>query len=190
MVQTLDDMLSDHQASTERLAIWLRIGRELPLNIVEEHINNLEEINMSKLLKSSNKRSAIIISAAVIIVLGVSLSLRLRHNEPYSPTTFARLQHVSSKPVCTQKSANAGLKVNSKDDAYIGNVIATSITDALAGTNVDVYFKTYDSSTATGTATYGSYYGSYNYTVKNVDPNNGNAYVGGWRVIRFQPCNM
>jgi hypothetical protein len=189
MVQTLDDMLSERQNAHEKIAVWLRIGRELPMNIVEEHINNLEEMRMNTLLKNSNKRVGILIGTVVIILgVGVGVGIMLHHNEPYSPTTFARLQSASSRPVCLEKHNNTNLKVDSKDNYYIGNVIATSVTDALAGTNVNVYFKTFDGSNATGTAAYSSYYGSYNFTVKKTASNATNNFVGGWSVTRFQAC--
>lgn len=42
MIQTLDGMLLDRQNAYERTAVWFRIGRDLPLSIVKEHINNWE----------------------------------------------------------------------------------------------------------------------------------------------------
>ena len=187
MLQTLDDMLSDHTEASERIAVWLRIGRELPLNIVEEHINNLEEVSMNKALRS--RRVGVGIGAGVVIIaLAVSIGIALHRSNPYSPTTYAQLQRTSSRPVCLQKDTNKNLPVDSADTNYIGNVIATSITDAHAGTNVNVYFKTYSGSSATGTAAYSSYYGNYNYTVQKVASNSTNNFVGGWRVTRFEPC--
>ncbi|HSX15792.1 MAG TPA: hypothetical protein VLF40_03300 [Candidatus Saccharimonadales bacterium] len=185
MVQTLDDMLADHQ---DKFTIWLRVGSELPLNVIEEHINNLEEIKVGTILKS-NKRSAIVVGVAIIIVLGLGIGLALRSGEHYSATTYARIQQANkSRPACLQTSDNKHLRVDSKNRTQIETEIGGSITDALAGTNYDVYFNAYDGTTATGTVKYGSYYGSYNYTIKNINKNSGNVYVGGWRVTRFQPC--
>jgi len=188
MTQTLDDMLSEKHSSSERAAVWLRVGRELPLNIIEEHIHNLEEIHMSRILKI-NKRTSVIVSVVIVIALGVSVSLILRSNEQYSPTTFSSLQRTHSRPTCLQPNTNTGLRVDSQDTTYIGNIVATSITDARAGTNVNVYFKTYDGSNATGTAAYGGAYGNYNFTVKKVASNATNPYVGGWKVTRFLSCS-
>ena len=186
MLQTLDDMLSEHQNKSERMAIWLRIGRELPLNVVEEHINNWEGIQMSKLL---NRRTGIVAGVVTIIAVGVGISLGPSHNTPYSPTTFAHLQSTSSKPVCLQKPGTNSAVVDSQNKGYIENTIATSIIDALAGTNVDAYFRTYDGKTATGTTAYSGKYGNYNFTVEQSTGDTGDThYFGHWKVTRFQPC--
>lgn len=53
MVRTFKDLLIEQTSKRHSIAVWLRVSRELPLNIVEEHINNLGEMKMSNL--KSNK---------------------------------------------------------------------------------------------------------------------------------------
>jgi len=193
MLQTLDDMLTEHRSKSERVEVWLRIGRELPFNIIEEHISNLQGMNMGRLPKDSNKRVSILAGAVVILALGIGLGLFLQDAPvPYSPTTFAELQKATTKrQACIQTLGTNGTKDHpqNKDYTYIENSITSSIVDAAAGTNVDAYFKTYDGKTATGTTAYSGKYGTYNFTAEKSTGDTGDPnYFGHWKVTRFEPC--
>ncbi|HEV7454552.1 MAG TPA: hypothetical protein VGO07_04815, partial [Candidatus Saccharimonadales bacterium] len=53
MVQTLDDILADQHNTSEKVMVWIRVGSELPFNVIEENINNLGEMRMGKQAKIS-----------------------------------------------------------------------------------------------------------------------------------------
>ncbi|HSX30602.1 MAG TPA: hypothetical protein VLE99_01675 [Candidatus Saccharimonadales bacterium] len=186
MAQTFNDLLNESPTKHHAIAMWLRVGRELPLNIVQEHINNWEGKNVSKII--FGKRTLIGASAVTVVSIGVAVVLVLHSGKDYGATTYAALQRPTNRPVCLQPHENTALKVSATDNTTIGNTVATSISDALAGTNVDVYLKTYDGKNATGTAVYGGKYGNYNFVIKKIAAQTGNTFTGGWKVTQFKAC--
>src|SRR5690348_1659680 len=88
MVQTFDDLLGEDSSARHSIAIWLRVVGELPANITQEHIHNLEGKNMTELLKSANKRTGIMVGMVAVIVLVISLILFMDNGGTpiYSPT--------------------------------------------------------------------------------------------------------
>ncbi len=188
MVQTLDDILSDHRDAQGRIAIWFRVSLEMPLNIIEEHVNNLEEIRMDKLAKKFNGRLIGIMSAVVFAVAGVGLYTVLHQQHDFSGITLAQAQRPTGRPACLQAKTNPNLKASQQDQQFIANANTASIIDVPAGTNVDSYLKTYNGSSATGTSVYSGKYGRYNFVAKKVADNATNNYVGGWRITHFEAC--
>lgn len=186
MVQTLDDMLADRQGTTEKLGVWLRIGKEMPLNIVEEYISNWEGADMEK---STNKRRIIIGgSIALLLVVGLGIGYAVTRSNQFTPTTLANVQKSDSGVACLQTKDNSALSVASQNSNFIGNAVATSIIDVPAGTNVDVYFKSFDNTNATGTAIYAGKYGTYNFTA--IKTQTGPSYTGGWTITHFAACKV
>jgi hypothetical protein len=185
MVQTLEDILADRTGTLDRVAVWLRVTSELPVNIVEEHIHNIQGVDMGRI---TNKRIIWVLSGVAVVAVAIVVSLAQRQSPTYSPTTLANVRKSSSTTSCLQPHNNTALKVDSQDSTFIGNNVASSIIDVAAGTNVDVFFKTYTSTRATGTAVYGGKYGSYNYVAQKVADNKTNNYVGGWKITSLVPC--
>lgn len=186
MVQTLDDLLSERQESSERAGIWLRVILELPSNLAEEHIHTIRGLSMSD-RKLTNKNILVIVGVSVVVV-GVVLAFVLFRNDQYNPTTLAKVPKSATPPACLQRSNNPNLLVNAEDKTFIDNTIVSSIIDVPAGTNVDIYLKSYDGTRASGTGVYSGKYGSYNFTAKKTSSNAGDDYVGGWELEKFEVC--
>lgn len=69
MVQTLQDLLDDHTASAGRTLIWLRVAIETPVSIVQENAANLGEKAAGKLAATSNKKLALGVGAALLLLV-------------------------------------------------------------------------------------------------------------------------
>jgi hypothetical protein len=187
MVQTFDDLLSEDDGKQHAFAIWFRIGRELPLNIIEEHTNNLKGVNMDNI--KSNKRVLVIGGAVALLTIGIGTSFVLRNNAEFSPTTLSKVQHSGEKPACSEAAPASNSPVATEDETNINNAVTTSIIDVPAGTQVDTYFKSAsnDSKTRTGTAIYSGSYGKYNFTAKK-NAQDSNDFSGGWKITNFEAC--
>lgn len=185
MLQTLDDMLADRPTSQERFGVWLRIVKELPLNVVEEHINNREGRGMSKLTKN---KPAMIAGVIIVLALGAMIiGLIANQSNNFTPTTLANVQNKTTSTPCQQMTDNPKLNVSKEQSDFIGNAVATSIIDVPAGTNVDVHLKAFANSQATGTAIYGGKYGTYNFTAAQ-QVGSSDSFTGGWTITHFEAC--
>lgn len=185
MVQTLDDLIGGGQSTFERLGIWATIALELPINLAEEHINNLREINMSD-IKPTSKKLTLALSAAGVIA--VVLLLSIFRPKLYQPTTLSKVPRSATPPACVQGSDDSNLSVEASDKTFIASTVAASIIDVPAGTNVDVNLRSYNSTNAAGTAIYPGTYGRYNFEAKKIASNNKNSYDGGWKITHFESC--
>lgn len=105
----------------------------------------------------------------------------------FNGTALARIQRPSNKPICLQKTNNASLTIGKQTTEFIGNAVATSITDVPAGTNVDVYFKTFGNSKATGSAVYSGSYGNSNFVAEK-QARSDSEYTGGWKISELKAC--
>ena len=185
MVQTFDDLLHEDRSTQHAVAVWLRVGRELPFNIVEEHISNWEGSKMNN--GKSSGRIIVAVGVVAVVVIGVMVGLLVMHRGSFSPTTLADIQGAANKPACVQPAANSQLQVSNQDTEFVGNAAASSIIDVPAGTNVDVFFKTFTASKATGSAVYSGSYGKYNFTAEHTQ-NDAGGYTGGWKITQFAAC--
>lgn len=187
MVQAFDDLLSEDTRPQHTLAIWLRVVGELPMNIIEEHIHNVEGKKMSDL--KPNKRLVIVVSAMVVVVVAAAIGLTVHQNKPFTGTTLARLQSPAKKPACLQKAKENAVPISSEQNEFVAQAAATSIVDVPAGTTVDTYIKTYTDTKATGTAVYGGKYGTYNFEATH-KANSTDPYFGGWSITHFEACTV
>jgi hypothetical protein len=81
---------------------------------------------------------------------------------------------------CHHVAVNPDVVVDEKEKMMLEMSVMTSIIDIPAGTNVDVFYKSYGKDEAKGTAIYESTYGSYNFT--SVKTKN------GWITTDFVAC--
>lgn len=147
-----------------------------------------------------NKKYTILLFVAVLAIAGAltyfvsrsdsdSSQNQVQGREPKQLSlTFSELQanYPSSTDACLTTSDAADLAVDSSDRSAIESANLGTIIDIPAGTNVDVFVKTYDDSRATGTSIYESTYGSYNFTAQKVaDPGSGGSH---WVVSKFVAC--
>ena len=189
MVQTFDDLLSENTGAGHAAAIWLRVVGELPSNIVQEHIHNLEGKKMSDF--RPNKRMVITTSAVVVslVGLGVGIVLATRPDKPFVGTYFARVQKPAHKPACiTRTRHNAALGVSDKEEGFVAQAVAGSIWDVPAGNTVDAYIQTYEPKKAVGTAVYSGKYGTYNFVAERAKVDTNDTYTAGWRITKFEAC--
>lgn len=187
MIQTLEDLLTDPKSGHSKLSIWLRVSSELPVNVIEEHIHNLEGMSMET-RKALGKRLAIGLGALSLILLGVLVVMFYINNKQPVQTTLAQVQNVSEKATCLLKQDDSSLVIPTAESTYITNAAMTGIIDVPAGTNVDVHIETYDGTNATGTSVYPDKYGSYNFTVKKTGNDSTDTYTGGWLITEIKAC--
>jgi hypothetical protein len=132
--------------------------------------------------------------AALLIIIAASAVLLVHRNDnhiaPAVSLAETRKRSPSPPAACLATKDNSALKVAAKDRDFITNNAVGQIIDVPAGTNVYVHLKTYNGDTATGTSMYSGTYGSYNFTIKNLNKNDGNTYVGGWRITKFETCKI
>lgn len=188
MVQTLDDLLSEHEDSSHRLGIWLRVLIELPSNLVVEHVNNLKGVGMNS-VKSINKKVVATTVMGLIFIIAAVVFLLIRKEE-YTPTTLSNVPQSAPLAACVQPKENLDISVKPDDETFIANAVASSIVDVLAGTNVDVYLSSYEGSAASGSAIYADNFGNYNFTAEKKTSNETNNYVGGWEISKIEKCNI
>lgn len=96
MVQTLDDMLADQHTSSERLAVWLKLAFELPINIIEENLSNAGGISVNKLTRFTNKQYLYIVLALLVIGSYLVVGLVWRHERSKISDLNKELQTVSA----------------------------------------------------------------------------------------------
>ncbi len=137
--------------------------------------------------KKINRRVAVAGGVIIIGIASLAIGLALHHHNTYTPTTLAHIQHPATKTACLQTVTNPQVHISDNENTSIGNAAATSIIDVPAGTNVDVYFKTYTSSKATGSAVYSGSYGTYNFVAEH-NATNSDDYTGGWKITHFEAC--
>jgi hypothetical protein len=187
MLQTYEDLLSDKYYTSEKLGIWLRVALELPKNLVEEHVNNIRGKGM-KNSTSNNKKVILAAGIAGLVLVCVILFNILSGSNQYKPTTLSKVPHAVQPPVCIQTKENEDLSVKKEDENFLGNMVASSIIDVPAGTNVDAYLSSYNGTNATGTAVYSDKFGSYNFTAKKASNGSNDSYLGGWKITHFEAC--
>ena len=186
MIQTFDDILCDSHTTTERFDVWLRIAKELPANLTEEHITNLKNMQTGVVMSNIGKRKISIVTAVVLVVMSAGVIVALTRQQQFSPVTLSVARNSGDGTACIQKQKNAKLTVSKQDADYVGNAAALSIIDIPAGTNVDVHLKTFSSTAATGTAVYDGTYGSYNFVATKTAASDG--FTNGWQINEFKAC--
>lgn len=188
MMQTLDDILRDQETASQRLGVWFRVAKELPSNLTEEHLRNLENILMRNVVANLGKRKALLLIIISAITIGAvfAVAINIMRPQQFTPTTLSNISKSSEKSACLQTQENTALAVPDNDASSIANASTLSIIDVPAGTNVDVYIKTYSSTKATGTAIYSGKYGSYNFEAGKASK--GDAYTNGWQITQFNAC--
>jgi len=96
MVQTLDDMLADQQTSSGRLAVWLRLIFELPINIIEENLSSAGGISVNKLTNVTNKQYLYLVLALLVIGSYLIVGLLWRHERSEISSLNKELQTASA----------------------------------------------------------------------------------------------
>lgn len=157
------------------------------MNIIEEHIHNVEGKKMSNVKPS--KRLLIVLGAVLIVVAAAVTGLAMHQNKPFTGTTLASIQSRSQKPTCLQNAKQNAVPISSEQNEFVARAAATSIIDVPAGTNVDTYIKTYTGTKAVGTAYYGGTYGTYNFEATH-KANSTDTYYGGWSITHFEACKL
>ncbi|HSW65712.1 MAG TPA: hypothetical protein VLI54_01055 [Bacillota bacterium] len=102
----------------------------------------------------------------------------LRTEAPVSHDVLAAAKEAA--PACLVD--NTALSIGDADQSGIETVVLGRLTHVPAGTNVDIYYATYDGKTANGSAIYPGTYGTYNFTVKKASPAN------DWQLTAFDAC--
>jgi hypothetical protein len=187
MVQTFEDLLSDPESGHSKFSIWLRVGSELPVNVIEEHIHNLEGMSVET-RKTLGKRLVIGFGALGLILLGALVVMFYSSNKQPVQTTLAEVQNNGEKVACLLTQDDSNLVIQAGESTYVANAAMTGIIDVPAGTNVDVHIKTYDGTNATGTSVYPDKYGSYNFTLKKTGNSSTDTYTGGWLITQIKAC--
>lgn len=95
MLQTLDDLLSDQHSAYGRIAVWLRVAYELPINVIEENLNSMGEISVNKLTKISNRQLWYGIFALLLIGSYVTVGIVWGHQRARINALDSQLQTVS-----------------------------------------------------------------------------------------------
>lgn len=185
MLQTLNDFLDDKTSGHTKASIWFRVLAELPVNIITEHINNLEEKSMNN-EKRSRKPYLLIAAISIIGLAGLAVLLSLQH-QGFTPTKLQEITKDGAKETCLILQDDPSVKMDTQEATFLANASVSSIIDIPAGTSVDLHVKTYDGKTATATQVYGGSYGSYNLTAQKVGDTS-DTFSGGWKVISFHQC--
>ncbi len=102
----------------------------------------------------------------------------LRTEAPVSHDVLAASKKAA--PACLVD--NTALSINADDQSGIETVVLGRLTHVPAGTNVDIYYATYDGKTVNGSAIYPGSYGTYNFTVKKA------ASASDWQLTAFDSC--
>ncbi len=101
MVQTLDDILSDQKNDYERLAVWLRVIFELPINIIEENVNSIGGISVNKLTRITNRQYLYILLAIAVIGSYTAMLMIWRHENTEINSLKSELQTISENQVAS-----------------------------------------------------------------------------------------
>jgi hypothetical protein len=93
MVQVLDDLLADETEFFGKFLVWVRVGSELPMSIVQENINNKMGIKTmnTKILKKH--RRAIELAAVFLLAVLLTLSLGWLRTHVLPPVTGVFYRH-------------------------------------------------------------------------------------------------
>ena len=139
-----------------------------------------------------NKKKYGLISAGVLLFIISCALVVLHNNNQVTPTTLSQLKAKSSAnpTTCLTEKDDPNIKADPQEQTYIANAAIANIIDIPAGTHVDVYLKTYDGSTATGTSIYAGKYGSYNFTAEKTGTETNNSYQGNWKIDAFAACKL
>jgi hypothetical protein len=78
MVQVLDDLLAEETSTLGRIIVWLRVGSELPVSIIQENIHTIEGKATHKPVLGNSRRPIIIITASLAAVMLLTSSEWLR----------------------------------------------------------------------------------------------------------------
>lgn len=119
IVQTLDDILSDQGRARGRLAVWLRVACELPVNIIEENLNNKGDIGM-RITKINNRQ--LVYGALIILVAGsyVATGTIWRHQRDQVDSLNKQLQTVSQNQFAMSGgNYNAATIIPSENAVYL-----------------------------------------------------------------------
>lgn len=140
----------------------------------------------------------LIISAIIVIVVIIVGVVLLQQSTTQTSSqaqtqsslsfTFSDLQanYPQNPAACLATAEQSDVAVDQATKNDIDMTLASTIIDIPAGTNVDVYLKTFDKTVATGTIVYESTYGSYNFTAKKTDSRD--AQSASWIVTKFAAC--
>lgn len=136
----------------------------------------------------SYKTAGVAIVAIALVAIGAQMVWTLSH-KPESATTLAALDKTDpkSRPGCLAKQDNPDLTVPISDQQHLTWAAIDHVLDVPAGTNVNIYLKTYDGNMASGTSVYAGDYGAYNFTAKTHGPSK-SGIEGNWVITSFVAC--
>lgn len=123
------------------------------------------------------------IAGGVVFAIKMSSTGTVKNDEPAQASfTFSELQanYPAQPEACLATSRDTSLTLDATEQTDIENSVIGVIIDVPAGTNADIYVKTHDKTSATGTSVYESTYGTYNFTAKKANQ--------GWVVTKFLAC--
>jgi len=79
MTWVLDELLAENPSRLYKLSVWLRVGSELPLSIIQENINNLGGKNMNTVTHKNNRRTIVIILSILVSLIMLTAVIWLRY---------------------------------------------------------------------------------------------------------------
>jgi hypothetical protein len=143
-----------------------------------------------------NKKTYGIVGLVVVVIAVAVFALVQDHGNGAAaawPAEGERLSRIRREApahpaACAAQANAAGLNISKQTRNSIEMAVIGSIVDVPAGTNVDVYAKSFDGTTVTGTSKYEGSYGTYNFTVKKTTDVYAGSSQTNWRVTAFQPC--
>ena len=178
MVQTLDDWLHDSESGASKLTIWLRVIGDLPVSVIQEHIVTMEGKTMKETTK--NSKTIILVAATLLVATAFGGIAWLMAHQSFHPTTLSNVQSRAPKQTCLLAQDDPAVKIPEPALTDLSYAVMSSIIDVPAGTNVDIHFKSFTGTQATGTSVYQGTYGSYNFAAEKKP--------AGWIITSFDPC--
>jgi len=89
MVQTLADMLDDQPNKYARLAIWLRIGVDLPVSIVHQNIMYIGEVSMPTYIKRNGIIAGLLLVPFLLALIANALTATIYHRDLYNSVVWS-----------------------------------------------------------------------------------------------------
>ena len=145
---------------------------------IQEHIVTMEGKTMKESAK--NSKTIILVAATVLVATAFGGIAWLMAHQSFRPTTLSNVQSGAPKQTCLLTQDDPAVKIPEPALTDLSYAVMSSIIDVPAGTNVDIYFKSFNDTQATGTSVYQGTYGSYNFTAEKKPT--------GWIITSFDPC--
>jgi len=130
----------------------------------------------------------ILVAVAVLGLLAASLFA-------FSTSSKNKKQIVSSTKTenCVASSMTPPPTTNASDQASLSLVVITHLATIPAGTHADIFLKSYNGKTATGSILYAGQYGDYNFTANKTNQDqemssSTGAHDNGWKLTSFKVC--